>query len=518
MFRISSIMGIFLIMAMGVVVAQNGKTIVGAHIEWEGTEEPEIRVDPASFTLEINLQRDRECVTVYSPPANKDYTIVVKTKNGTVTAAKPHPQGFQARFCFNQVGQDQILRVHIWLGRATFQGVDDARRELQAEQVVNFILPATGEIRYEEGAEPLPGETRTERGEYYDRTVGRVSIRSTTPRWEEARKPDGPTDVHGETPTEPERVTPPPERPGISYVTPKPVDVPTMSSQELERMLAEGRTEAVDTNNPEYQKYYVVQEEDPPAPVTPWYQDFKLDHSSDIKIRMDTWFGFQRTRQEGTFRVDGDIRGNELNILDDLELDDRDADLAAGFDIYVMGAHLGFDVSQAEFEGDTTFLQATRIGDILFPVGSIVKSDFEHSWYRFTLGYTAYMSRNFGVGFDFYGEFWRFDYRVQDTVGQKASGDALVFIPSLGLHVDYSPQDRWLFTIGSHGIWFDYEDVELWMVNIEGWIRFFPCQCVYLFIRGEWEADDYQLKDASDLDLNVDLSAWNVSGGIGIRF
>jgi len=105
----------------------------------------------------------------------------------------------------------------------------------------------------------------------------------------------------------------------------------------------------------------------------------------------------------------------------------------------------------------------------------------------FTLGYTGYLERNFGVGVEFYGEYWRFDYRItaeSATTQVRATGEIDTFIPSIGVVINWSPSDRWLFTFGPRGVWMDISDREIWFANVTAWARFFLCSSSFIFVRG----------------------------------
>ena len=136
-------------MFFAVIHAQrNSRVVLGAHIEWRGLREPRIELKEATRTIILTIKSNRECVTVYSPPSQLDYTMIIRTPNGKISAVRPHINGFQGSFCYNLVGDDQILRTRILLGKATFRSANGDEGILEVGKPVNIVVPATGRIRY----------------------------------------------------------------------------------------------------------------------------------------------------------------------------------------------------------------------------------------------------------------------------------------------------------------------------------------------------------------------------------
>lgn len=513
MLRISSFLFLLLTVALSLAVAQNGKDVVGAHIEWEGVLEPRINVVETTRTIEINIVNDRECVTVYSPATVYDYTIVVSTPNGTVTAAKPHPSGFQARFCYNIVGPEQILYVHLQQGSLSFAAIDGTSRTMQAEQVVNFILPRSGRgMRYEaggvvgaHGSEQAQGTVTgvVEKGPRFATVIPQTGQAAVVPAPKTAEiKAEATVGAKVEVPV----VVP---HTGTTQLAPVQMDAQSQASEE------------------EIARFYG----EAPRPVEEegfewdsWYASLQIDHSTDDKLLLGFWVGVQSTRQSGSVRFDSQTngaRGTPMR-MSHLDLDDTSWDPAFGITVDYSGFRFGFDISYAEFDGTSTAPAAGyRIGDIVMASGSTLRADMENYWYRFTFGYTTWLNENVGIGFDMQFELWTWegDFHAVES-GSRDEAKIWTVIPGGGIYVEWTPRDRWLITWGLHGTWFTSHDIQrAWFVNSDIWFRFFTCEYSYIFLRAEYEWAEYYLDDVKDVDLDQEFrGVWNIAAGIGLRF
>jgi len=120
-------------------------TEIGAHIEWFGTGVPPINVEEADRKITTVLSKDGDGAAVFIPPADQDYNLVVETPNGEIIAERPHPEGFQAIFYYNQLGYDHIVRCQIIKGQAVFRSITGDERPIRSGDTVDITIPKEGE-------------------------------------------------------------------------------------------------------------------------------------------------------------------------------------------------------------------------------------------------------------------------------------------------------------------------------------------------------------------------------------
>lgn len=534
MFRTSIYLCLFSIIILtlsGTIVAQEKKTfVIGPHIEWSGIGKPVVKVVEGTRIIRVVLTQDKDCVTVYSPATDRDYTYEIATPNGKVMAQRPHANGFQATFCYNIVGDDRIVRAHVILGGANFQSVDGRQGVLKTGQVINIILPRSGKIRMQEGDEIA--DSRVPSGKkYYEEYYG--NYETVLPR-----DPYGKRVKDVPTPVKPKVVIKKEVKKQIPMKKVKKVavikknrleldenkvDVPAISG-DVEKVKPIKLETGEETTDEELAKYYgkeKVKKKKKQPRWKKWVGDpFVLDHSTDDKFKIAGWFGVARGLHEGEIRFDGyTARGTKLSILDFLEVREDDMAHTGGVELSYQNARLGFDVKEFSYSGTTVTTEDIWVDNYDVPMGSIVSTTFRYSWYRAYVGYTMYLKRNLGIGFDLYGEYYRFKYTFSDhSASRSVSATVEGIFPAGGLHLKWSPEDRWLFTLGSYGTYFELNSHNMWKGNFNAQVQFFICPYNFIFVKGEWEISQFEINERRfEMDTSF-RSTWALSGGIGIRF
>ena len=253
-----------------------------------------------------------------------------------------------------------------------------------------------------------------------------------------------------------------------------------------------------------------------------------LNLSLDYKLKLNLWLGAKGIRHEGMIQVDGNVAtGTKLNLQNELKLPSDNVGLIGGGDLYFLlgdrlSLHCGVDVSIAEFAATTVSGFDWQLGDQYLPAGAAISSLLRYNFYRLHLGYTIYPDPHWGFGFHLCVEYLRLDYAIKGVSGpmvaQKA-GDIELLLPLTGIHFDWLPTERWFLTLSSHRGYSELFDRNYGLIAVTTNIRFFPSPFFYLFVRGEWEFDDFKLTSDRNVDIDVDLySTWTMAGGVGIRF
>ena len=146
-----------------------------------------------------------------------------------------------------------------------------------------------------------------------------------------------------------------------------------------------------------------------------------------------------------------------------------------GFDAYFKNIHVGFEGGKAHFTENIVIpAGGFNVGTINFAAGNTLETDIYYTWYRGTIGYTSYLSKKVGIGFDAHVEYFRFKHTLTDNVNSERL-KIESFVPSFGMHVDFAPNDRFLITVGSHAGYLDMKHHVMWKVHVNGHINFFTC-------------------------------------------
>jgi len=397
MLRISKYVWVlFVIAALGVSAQQQQQQqeTVGPHIEWFGVDTPSTLVDPTGRTITVTLSKDKEVVTVYSPPADKDFTYIVKTPNGQIICPRPHPYGFQATFAYHLLGEEQVLRCRIERGMARFMSVRGETGDLKAGETINIVIPRSGRIvlRGEQQVATQTGTTEIAIEEGFSR-FPTVRPKYVLPRELEAMQGvREAAPVPPQRPVQQEKVAAPLERPltppktdsvtGQVIVSPlQPVDIPRPQESTERVQLTQVRLDSQATaTEAEMAKYYgeVRTQTTTEKKRREFFPPLELDHSEDTKVHIDGWLGLKQIHQEGTIRFDGNgVRGTSLTFDNYLGMDRVDNSVIGGLDLYFIGAHIGFQMNASEFLGRNHATPAAfNIGGITMPAGTMMDSKF----------------------------------------------------------------------------------------------------------------------------------------------
>ena len=167
---------------------------------------------------------------------------------------------------------------------------------------------------------------------------------------------------------------------------------------------------------------------------------------------------------DSSFRVDSRSlgRGTTIDAEDDLGLDDEDTVFRGELGLRFARRHQ-FSAGYLDLSRDarTVTDEDYQVGNVIFPSGTPVETDFDLSLVDFSYSYSLIQTDRFELA-PLVGLYWLdFDVRVaSETVGLREEDSDELPLPTLGANAIYQLSEKWRIRGSAQYFSFSYDDYE----------------------------------------------------------
>jgi hypothetical protein len=178
---------------------------------------------------------------------------------------------------------------------------------------------------------------------------------------------------------------------------------------------------------------------------------------------------------DSTLRVDraGGI-GTEVDLEDDLDLNDRET-MPFALMNFRFGDRWRIEAEYFTLTREVTHVTARdlTIGDVIFPAGTDVTTNFDSDIYRLSAGYSFLKRPNYEAGASLGIHVTTFDLGVRSVGGALSeSADTLAPLVTLGLYGQYALSPKWLLTGRLDVFALEYEEYSGSLVNFNAAVEY----------------------------------------------
>lgn len=207
-----------------------------------------------------------------------------------------------------------------------------------------------------------------------------------------------------------------------------------------------------------------------------------------------------------TLRVDSPGgMGTSVDLEDDLNLGDRELMPFVSLDAR-LGERWRIEAEYFALARDATYAieKDLTIGDVTFPAGAGVTTNFDSDIYRLSVGYSFLKRPAYEMGAALGVHVTSFDLGVRGTGGALSeSADTLAPLPTLGFYGRYALSPKWLLTGRADVFSLEYEEFSGSLLNLNAAVeyqlsRHFGLGLGYRYINLNLEADPTLTEGSSD--------------------
>lgn len=217
----------------------------------------------------------------------------------------------------------------------------------------------------------------------------------------------------------------------------------------------------------------------------------------------------------------GQTNGNEVDLLDDLDLNPFSNNYMIAFQMHLYGFRFAFDYSSAEFTGNTNLTTNTTILDTVYEANTSLKSKAEIRWYRFMIGYIVYANQYFGIGpslrIDAIEQSYSFrGVQSDNIISEKEHITVPVAYP--GIQIDFSFANSFVCTFSFYGLYFKATEIHVENAYVSLEPRWYLCENFYIF--GECAYEYLKIKSETNNDVSgrIIFHSFFANVGFGLNF
>lgn len=166
--------------------------------------------------------------------------------------------------------------------------------------------------------------------------------------------------------------------------------------------------------------------------------------------------------------------GTSIDMEDDLNLQDRELMPFAALQIR-LGERWRIEAEYFMLTRDAGYAidQDLTIGEVTFPAGTGVTTNFDSDVYRLSVGYSFLKRPAYEMGVALGVHVTSFDLGVHSTGGLLSeSADALAPLPTLGFYGQYALSPKWLLTGRGDVFSLEYEEFSGSLVNLNAAVEY----------------------------------------------